>query len=261
MLDSMELYVLLKFASGALLPPASLPIGLLLSGVLALLRFWRTAKVVALLAIAQGIFLILPPVADALIAPLEQEARVSAQRAKPCCYSAIVLLGGGIFPASPPAMPSAHLVNGADRTVYAAELFHQQIAPRIIASGGRPSRAPDEQTEADAMKAMLMRLGVPADAVVLEDRSLNTLENIAFVHRIVGDEAVALVTSAYHMPRALRISSQVGLRASAFPTDWQVPSAIRYAWGNWLPTVESENIAVLALREHLAAIFDSRMPP
>src|SRR5438132_537563 len=146
----MELFVLLKLLSGAALPPGSLPIGLLLSGILALVGFRRAGIVVAILVIAQGIFLTLPPVADALVAPLEYEAKISAQRANPCCYSAIALLGGGILPPSPPAMPSAHLVNGADRIVYAAELFHQKIAPRIIVSGGKLNRAPGEQTEADA---------------------------------------------------------------------------------------------------------------
>lgn len=256
----MDIFIFLKFISAAVLPPASIAIGLLLSLVLALIGFRNAGKVIAVLTLAQGIFFTLPPVADALVAPLEYEAKASAQGAKPCCYSAIVLLGGAILPASPPAMPSAHLLSGADRIVYAAELFHQKIAPRIIASGGKLNRAPDEQTEADAMKGMLVQLGVPADAVVLEDRSLNTLDNIAFIHRLVGDEPVALVTSAYHMPRVLRLSSQVGLKASAFPTDWQVPRAVRPAWENWLPTIDAESLAVIALREHLAAMFDSRAP-
>ncbi len=254
----MNLLVLLKFLGAALLPPASIAIGVIAGLVLMAIRLRRTGKAIAVLAVLQGILLASPPVADALISPLEREAREAARRAEPCSYSAIVLLGGGVMPAAPPAMPSAHLLEAADRIVHAAQLFHRRMAPKIGVSGGKVRNVGD--TEAQAMKNLLMQLGVPAEAIVLEGRSRNTLENIAFVHQIVGADPVALVTSAYHMPRALRIARRIGLEAAAFPTDWRLPKNARPAWENWLPSLDAERASAFALHEYMAQMFDFRRP-
>ena len=61
---------------------------------------------------------------------------------------------------------------------------------------------------------------MPSEAIVSEGSSLNTLENIRNVRAMVGDGRVALVTSGYHMPRALKIARQGNLNVGAFPTDW-----------------------------------------
>ena len=256
----MNSFVLLKFASSLLLPPASTAAGVLIGAVLLAAGFRRAGRTLFVVAVLQGILFSLPPVADLLIAPLERQAREAAQFAEPCCYSAIVLLGGAIVPATPVWMPSFHLLEGADRIVYAAELFHSGVAPRIVVSGGRVDAASVGGTEAEAMKEMLVLLGVPADAIVTEDRSRNTLDNIAFVHQLIGDERVALVTSAYHMPRALKIAREARLEAFAFPTDWQVPAGFRPLWENWLPTLGAERNSFLALREYFALVLDYRRP-
>lgn len=250
-------FVVLKFLIAALLPPASTVLGVLSGGGLALAGWRRTGALVGGLAVLEAIMLSLPPVADALVAPLEAEARAAAQQARSCCYSAIVLLGGGMAPAYPPLVPQPHLADGADRVWEAARLFHRGTAPKIIASGGRPD-ATAVQSEAEAMRALLLDLGVPASAIVVEDRSRNTIENLRFVRELAGGERVALVTSGYHMARALRLARRFGVEAAAFPTDWQAPMIARPAWERWLPTLTAELSATRALREHLAALFDWR---
>ena len=104
------------------------------------------------------------------------------------------------------------------------------MAPRIIVSGGSYAvamgDAPAKQTEAMAMRQFLIALGVPEDRIVNEASSLNTIENMRETRALVGTGRVALVTSGYHMPRALRLARTAGLDAEAFPTDWQiVPTA------------------------------------
>ena len=254
----MDSFVFLKFASDLVLPPSSIAAGALIGAFLFAARLRRTGKVLFVFAILQGILFSLPPVADLLMAPLEREAREAAQLAEPCCYSAIVVLGGAI-PAARSATPSFHVVDAGDRIVYAAELYHAGVAPRIVVSGGPVYATAKSGTEAAAMTDMLVLLGVPPEAIIAEDKSRNTLDNISFVHRLVSGERVALVTSGYHMPRAMRIAREAGLNAFAFPTDWQVP-ALRPAWEYWLPTVEAERNSFNALREHLALAFDFRRP-
>lgn len=218
----------------------------------------RTGAIIAGLAVLEGMTLSFPFVADALVAPLEREARAAAAEAKPCCYAAIVVLGGGVIPAMPPGLPTPQLTDGSDRIWRAARLFHAGVAPLIVASGGRPRIEGERQSEAQAMREILIDLGVPPTSISLEEHAENTIENINFVRRLVGDQPVALVTSAYHMPRALRLAQFHGLKASAFPADWQVAWQHRPPWLNWLPTLEAALTSQIALHEYAARLFDWR---
>jgi uncharacterized SAM-binding protein YcdF (DUF218 family) len=254
-----DTYVLLKFAAQAILPPTSFALGLLVGGILALMHRTRLAKAVACLAIAQVLLSSIPVVSDTLIMPLEAQARKAAKQAPRCCYAAIVVLGGGVTPASPPDLDTPDLNEAADRVWHGARLYRQGLAARIIVSGGvQPTHARASQTEADAMRILLIELGVPSEVIVLEAASRNTGENLAFVRRMMGEGRIALVTSAFHMPRALRLARRMGLDAAAFPTDFRTAATARPAWDNWLLTVEALKQANTAMKEYMALAFDAR---
>ena len=126
---------------------------------------------------------------------------------------AIVLLGGGMG-ANTNAYPYSEMWNGADRVWHAARLYKAGKAPLVIptGSGERESTVP-----------LLRDLGVPEEAIVVEDEARNTEENARFVERILAtkntknaesegargrDSAsvkkkVLLVTSAWHMRRSV----------------------------------------------------------
>jgi uncharacterized SAM-binding protein YcdF (DUF218 family) len=178
------------------------------------------------------------------VAPLEQSARAAAAQAPACCYTAIVVLGGG----------------GTDlRIKHGAALYEKGIAGRVIVSGGDlASNRATTSTEAEAMKHLLVLLGVPADAIIAENAARNTAENIANVREIVGDQPVALVTSAYHMERAMRLARRGALKAYAFPTDFAPNPGERAIWENWLPTIEGLRQSITALWEYLGIAFDYR---
>lgn len=263
-IDPMDTIIILKFLGRAVLPPASMVECLVLAAGLALLGFRKSAWIVAALAVAETSVLSFPPVSDLLIAPLEREARAAAQSAPPCCYEAIVVLGGGVKPAVPPWQPDPDLGTSADRVWLAARLYRKGIAPKVIVSGGdilaRHGGVPS-QPEAVGMRQFLNDLGVPNDAIVSEANSMNTLDNISFVHGLVGAKPVALVTSSYHMPRALRIARRGGLNAAAFPTDWHAPWQARPYWENWLPSNDALATSAVAIWEGLALAFDYRSAP
>ena len=256
----MDAFLVLKALAQWALPPASMAAGLVIAGVLALMRWRRLAWAAAAAAVLPTLALSWPPVCDALILSLEKEAR--AQAAAPtCCYDAIVVLGGGVTPAAPPYTLQPDLGDGADRMWYAAQLFHRGVAPRIIVSGGgfmADNNGGPATTEAEAMRRFLKDLGVPDRAIVSEDKSLNTIQNIERVRDMVKDGRVALVTSAYHMRRSMAIAQRLGLKASAFPTDFHLPAEARPWWENWAPSSASLSWSVVALREYLALLFDRR---
>ena len=254
----MDTFTFLKFLGQFAMPPASMVIGLALAGLLAIVRWRRLAWTLAILAIGEIVVMSFPPVADALLDPLQDRARAAEAEAPACCYDAIVVLGGGVTPAVPPYMMDPDLADSADRVWYAARLYHRGVARRIIVSGGSMLGGGPATTEAEGMRRFLVDLGVPSDAIVSEGNSLNTRQNIRNVRQMVGDSRVALVTSAYHMPRALQLARQANLNVGAFPTDWKLPAAARAAWDNWVPSVAALAWSGISLREHIALLLDRR---
>lgn len=110
-------------------------------------------------------------------------------------YDAIVLLG---LKLAPDGAPDEELVA---RTERAAACYAQGLAPVVIACGGDTGAG---VSEASVMKRLLMSRGVPEEAVVCEDRSQITYENMKNAFAVLGKDRrrVLLVTSDYHMPRA-----------------------------------------------------------
>lgn len=260
---SVDAFVLLKVAVRMALPPASL-----IAAVIVAAGFWalgrrRSGVILVALAFLQMAILSFPPVADGLMGILEDQARADAAKTKPCCYAAIVVLGGGVAPGVPPDRPDPDLTEGADRVWEAARMFQRGVAPQIVASGGGQMLHPgrEDATEAGAMRLFLLALGVPDAAIVVESTSRNTIENIANVRRLVGDKPVALVTSAGHMPRAMRLAREFGLDAAPFPADYRSIRTIRPWWDNWIFSADTLSMSGVALRELAALFFDHRGAP
>jgi uncharacterized SAM-binding protein YcdF (DUF218 family) len=256
----MNSFVVVKYLSSLLMPPASLAVGTIVGLVLLALGRRRLGWSAILAAAIVTSLLSWPPVADALLVHVEDQAR-AAERATPrCCYDAIVVLGGGIAPAVPPQREFPTLTDSADRIWAAARLYKQGVAPRIIVSGGGFLAADNDPatTEAEAMRRFLVDLGVPDEAIVSEGKSDNTIENIRNVRKLVQDRPVALVTSAYHMPRAMRIARTANVNAGAFPVNFRALRSTRPPWENWLPTVSGMADALLALHEIAGIWFDWR---
>jgi uncharacterized SAM-binding protein YcdF (DUF218 family) len=256
----MNTFVVVKYLSFLLMPPASLAVGTIL-GLLLIAFGWRRVGWAAILAAASITSIICwPPIGDTLLRYVEDKARAAEAATPRCCFDAIVVLGGGIAPAVPPEREFPSLTESADRIWTAARLYRAGVAPRIIVSGGgflSENKGP-ATTEAEAMRRFLVELGVPDTAIVSESGSSNTIENIFNVRKMVGDKPVALITSAFHMPRALRIAEEANLNVSAFPVNFHALRSTRPPWENWLPTIEGMGETMLASHELLALWFDRR---
>ena len=138
---------------------------------------------------------------------------------------AIVLLGGGTEPAAYPR--SGVEINGAgDRVLYAAQLYKEGKAPLILLSGGEIIWLNDgSATPAEDMTQMLTSLGVPTEALIIEDRSRNTYENALYAKELLAEKGInkiLLVTSAMHMPRAVALFEAQGFKVMPLPVDYSV---------------------------------------
>jgi uncharacterized SAM-binding protein YcdF (DUF218 family) len=116
------------------------------------------------------------------------------------------------------------------RIVVTAELYRECRraggACRVIVSGGNPQH--HEQAEADNYAPFLLARGVSATDLVRENESLDTYQNARNVASIVQperDETLVLITSAYHMRRALLAFNAFGLVTQAFISNVRQPKA------------------------------------
>jgi len=94
------------------------------------------------------------------------------------------------------------------------EIWRSGAAPCFIACGGV---CDGPASEASVIRAFLVANGVPDSAVILEDRSVNTWQNLANARSIMGDSGMSsalLVTSDYHLTRALWMARKQGLNAA-----------------------------------------------
>ena len=203
--------------------PSNLIISLALLGVLLLLTPWRragfwlaTASVVVLAVLG------LLPIGNALLLPLEE--RFPAWQAKGEAPAGIVVLGGAITPDVSLARHEVALNESAERLTAAAALARQYPQARIIYSGGSGALLCDEGDEAPLARALLQSLGIAPERIALEDRSRNTVENAIFSKAVAQPkpgERWLLVTSAYHMPRAVGAFRRAQFLVEAFPVDWR----------------------------------------
>ncbi len=93
--------------------------------------------------------------------------------------------------------------NNGERVAYGVELFKQGCAPKMLMSGG-PLQW--HLTSAEWMKKQAVSLGVPPGMILLQDRSLSTLEDVLLTIPIIrenGFKSILLVTSPTHSRRAL----------------------------------------------------------
>lgn len=105
-----------------------------------------------------------------------------------------------------------------ERIDTAARAYKEGLSERLVVSGGRlPGR---ERSEAEVMAQRLMALGIPEHAIVREERSCDTPQNMRFCRAILGGEKrprVLIVTSDYHMLRARILALRAGFKAAGYP--------------------------------------------
>jgi uncharacterized SAM-binding protein YcdF (DUF218 family) len=170
----------------------------------------------ALLCVLPGAALLLaasPVVANpALVQTLEREYPAWTDRGGAPPVGVIVVGGGlatylqAVKEAKAPAGPGERVVAGIEL----AKRFPD--AKLVFTGGGEPNPV-----------AAMTRLGIAQSRIVVESRSRNTAENASFTARLMGPkpgERWILVTSAYHMPRAMSCFRAAGFTVEAYPVDY-----------------------------------------
>lgn len=146
---------------------------------------------------------------------------------------AIVVLGGGIYDTGT-LRPSIELSPESRlRTICGAELFHQGLAPALLITGGDLSIFGSGPTEPATMKEWAIRLGVPADAILTDERARTTYENALGTKRLLGDQAaILLVSSAGHLWRATALFEKQGLHVTPYACGFHAKHRATDIWSD-----------------------------
>ncbi len=195
--------------------------------VLLCTRFRRLASWLVVTSLVLIAFVGYSPLGNMLILPLEQ--RFPPWDASHGAPDGIVVLGGAISPGISLARGAVALNDAAERITVTAELARRYPNVRIIFSGGTSSLRFNAPVEAPFAVKELEALGVARDRITAEEQSRNTIENAVFSRLIAQPKPVErwlLITSAFHMPRAIAAFRAAGFPVEACPVDWRTRGPI-----------------------------------
>jgi uncharacterized SAM-binding protein YcdF (DUF218 family) len=124
------------------------------------------------------------------------------------------------------------------RSVYALRAYRQSPFAKVIVSGG------GQFHPADSMRDFLVAGGIPGDRITVEDRSVSTRENAVYTKQLVASDnrRLVLLTSDYHMFRALRVFRKAGINVSPrpFPDLIKRSSSVTERWPAFFELCEEE---------------------
>ncbi len=123
-------------------------------------------------------------------------------------HDAIIVLGAQVYSDGKPSVQLSWRLEAAGNA------YEEHPVPIVVCG----AQGPDEpMPEAEAMRNYLVQRGIPEDAILMDGESFNTRQNLENAKKLLADypaERVLIVSSDYHVPRAMALAGDLGLRAS-----------------------------------------------
>jgi uncharacterized SAM-binding protein YcdF (DUF218 family) len=138
---------------------------------------------------------------------------------------AIVVLGGGTIHYQR-ALDDYLIGPSFPRVLEAFRLAKRSETARVIFAGYTPPGMTGVfDPEGDSFRQLMTEFGIGPERITMEAESINTYENARNVSELLKQQGIQrfyLVTSAYHMPRAMDCFKRFGLEPLPRPTDYLV---------------------------------------
>lgn len=137
-------------------------------------------------------------------------------------YDGLILLGG--FSSYQDSSQRIRFNESADRLFQALELYNKGKADYFIFTGGSARILREEKEEGVYLSDYLKLIGLPDDRLLVESISRNTHENAVETYRMLKDKGMdgkrfLLVTSGFHMKRAVGCFKKEGMDVEPYATD------------------------------------------
>ncbi len=211
--------------------------GLLIAGIVVFALFSNKLVSYALLRPLEATF---PPIPEFVA-----DAPVSPALAR-CRY--VVVLGGGH--SDSPGFSANNQLSSSSlaRIIEGVRILRQLPDARLITSG------PGEvgyTTHAATLARVAIEFGVPRERIILTETGRDTEEESQNVRALVGNAPIALVTTAWHLPRATGLFRRAGMDVLPSPTDHLARPSKKFSWGDLDWDTSSLERSTAAVRERL----------
>ena len=212
------------------------------------LRRKRARPLACLLGLLILVVFSLEPVSNALFGSLEAKAVRTMDPATH--YDAVILLGGLVDEKAMEKSRSLSINDNNERLFGTLAVMREGRADYAIISGA-PVDPKTPYAESQVLADQLVLLGVPREKVIVEAKAMNTRENATYsaeIARARGFSKVLIVTSAFHMHRALACYRRAGMNVDTLPVDFRSYDP-GVASGSWLPRASHLERSTAAIRE------------
>lgn len=164
----------------------------------------------------------------------------------------VVVLGGGHTAMPGKAATSELSASALGRLVEAVRLLRALPETRLIVSGpGEPGRP----SHASVLSGAAQSLGIDPSRITLIDTAHDTEDEASAVSKIVGKDRIALVTSAWHMPRAAYLFQKAGVAFVPCPADFAAREGPGAGWIELGWDSESLERSTRAVHERLGLLW------
>jgi uncharacterized SAM-binding protein YcdF (DUF218 family) len=192
----------------------------------------RFGRALVALAVLLGLFAATVPAGRHALLALEN--RFPAVSELPSRIDGVVVLGGMVDPHLTRARGQLALGGAVERLLALAEFGRRNPGAKLVFSGGSGVLGRQDATEAEALRPHLAAFGLDPARILFEGRSRNTHENAQLTRALIQPrpgETWLLVTSAFHMPRAVGAFRHAGWTVVPYPVDYQLEPESPPGWG------------------------------
>jgi len=245
-------FSVVKFVTSLILPPASLLI-LAVAGLLLLRHKARWGMALLSASIALFYILSMPLVSGALMRGMEPYRALQDIEIKHTQADAIVVLAGGRLQDQPEYGDDTVSAITLQRVRYGAWLKRRTQLPLYV-SGGSTRNQP--KAEAELMQEVLQK-EFNVEVNVVENKSKTTYENAKFTAELLGrnnHKKIFLVSSAFHMPRAVEAFQKFGIDVIAAPTVF-TSTEKGILLGDFMPQANAFKESYFALHEMFGRLW------
>ena len=236
--------------------PLAWVMALLALGLLLLQRWPRRAKPLLWAALALLVVQGWQPLPELLIRELENRHPPLPATADLDSYAGLVVLGGALEPAYVWAGHGQPALNGrAERMTAPLPLLQNHPRLQLLFTGGDDELLAQALTEAQRARIFFASMGVAPQRLLFESAARTTYENAMFSAALPGVDKTRpwlLVTSAWHMPRALATFAKAGWNVTPCPVDYR--TGVKTPWTRYSLSDGADKWH-LALHEYLGLLL------
>jgi uncharacterized SAM-binding protein YcdF (DUF218 family) len=169
-------------------------------------------------------------------------------------FDTLVVLGGGTTEGPD---GRAQLSHYGDRLGLAMQFYHRGLVKKFVVTGDSPKglEQPSGSDPSVQSRQILMGIGVP-DAAVEELPGSNTSQEMRALKarpNLWQGKRCGLITSAFHMPRAIRLAKKNGVDVLPIPADFRARRE-GFVFRDLVPSAHGAVQFDLALREYLGML-------